>query len=70
MKNFLSVVLMAGLAAAGVSCQNQNVNDHGIFLADLDTTVRPGDNFFHFAGGGWIKANAIPAEQTRWGTTR
>jgi putative endopeptidase len=29
--------------------------------------VKPGDDFFMFANGGWIKRTAIPPEYSRWG---
>lgn len=35
--------------------------------ADLDTTVKPGDNFFMYANGGWIKNNKIPDAESGWG---
>jgi putative endopeptidase len=38
-----------------------------ILTSDLDTTVKPNEDFFHFANGGWIKKNPIPADETRWG---
>ena len=36
--------------------------------ANLDTSVKPGDDFFHYANGTWLKDNPIPADQTRWGS--
>ena len=38
-----------------------------VFAADIDTTVNPGDNFFLYANGKWIKDNPIPAEESSWG---
>ena len=38
-----------------------------ILAKNLDTTVRPGDDFFEYANGGWIKANPIPGDETGWG---
>jgi predicted metalloendopeptidase len=40
---------------------------HGIRPAFLDTTVKPDQDFFLYANGGWLKANPIPADQTTWG---
>ncbi len=39
----------------------------GIDLNNLDTNVNPGDNFFEYANGGWLKSNPIPAEYSRYG---
>lgn len=36
--------------------------------ANLDTTVSPGENFFLYANGAWLKNNPIPGDQTRWGS--
>ena len=32
-----------------------------------DTTVKPGDDFFHYAVGNWVKNNPIPASENSWG---
>src|ERR1700710_27484 len=36
--------------------------------ANMDLSVKPGDNFFEFANGNWMKQNEIPAKETRWGS--
>src|ERR1700743_3071056 len=36
--------------------------------ANMDLSVKPGDDFFEYANGTWIKQNAIPAKETRWGS--
>ena len=33
----------------------------------VDPSVKPGDDFFAYANGGWLKATAIPAGKERWG---
>ena len=35
---------------------------------NLDRTIKPGDDFYHFADGGWIAKNPIPPEYPRWGS--
>jgi len=32
-----------------------------------DTSVKPADDFFMYANGGWIKRTEIPPEESRWG---
>jgi putative endopeptidase len=39
----------------------------GINLANMDTSVRPGDNFFEFVNGAWLKSAEIPSDRSRWG---
>lgn len=34
--------------------------------AGVDTSIRPGDDFFAYANGRWLKATAIPAGRDRW----
>lgn len=36
---------------------------HGVNVASLDRTVRPGDDFFQYANGEWIKRAQIPADR-------
>ncbi|HVW97822.1 MAG TPA: M13 family metallopeptidase [Mucilaginibacter sp.] len=35
---------------------------------NMDPSVKPGDDFFEYANGNWIKNNPIPAKETRWGS--
>ncbi len=36
--------------------------------ANMDQSVKPGDNFYLYANGTWIKNNPVPSSQTRWGS--
>lgn len=40
---------------------------HGVATADMDTTIKPGDDFYHYANGGWITRMEIPADRTSIG---
>ena len=35
---------------------------------NMDTSVKPSDDFFLYADGGWIKRTEIPPEYSRWGS--
>jgi putative endopeptidase len=37
-------------------------------LANFDTSVKPGDDFYHYVNGNWIKNNPVPDAETRWGS--
>jgi len=34
----------------------------------MDTTVKPGDDFFDYANGTWMKKTVIPASESDWGS--
>lgn len=36
--------------------------------SNMDLTLKPGDNFYLYANGNWIKKNPVPASKTRWGS--
>lgn len=36
--------------------------------ANMDLSVKPGDDFYNYASGTWIKNNPVPAKETRWGS--
>jgi len=39
------------------------------FLEGIDRSVAPGDDFFAYANGTWIKNTEIPADRSSWGTS-
>jgi len=36
---------------------------HGIVIANMDRSVKPGDDFYHYANGGWLKRTEIPPDR-------
>src|SRR5215469_1166180 len=41
--------------------------DAGVDLTAMDRSVIPGNNFYGYANGSWIKRTQIPPDQSRWG---
>ncbi len=44
------------------------IQKSGIDRGNFDSSVKPGEDFFQYVNGGWIKNNPIPAEYSRWGS--
>ena len=36
--------------------------------ANMNTSVKPGDDFYQYANGGWLKTTVMPGTKTRWGS--
>ena len=65
MKHIIPVVLFAAAPmVAGAQVQLKS----GIDLTNLDNSVRPADDFFQYACGGWMKKNPLPAAYSRYGS--
>ena len=62
---FIATIATLGLCAYQLPLPVDSANDP--VFKNLDPTVKPGDNFFAYANGGWIKRNPIPAAYSSWG---
>lgn len=67
-RNSLSAAAAALLLAPVLSAQStaavtNPLPAHGISAANMDPSVKPGDNFFLYANGGWIARTQIPADR-------
>ena len=60
----LAVAALAADAQAPATAQGAA---HGVNKADMDMSVRPGDDFYQYAGGGWLKANPMKPEYSSYG---
>lgn len=65
MKHILPAVLFA---SAPLIAEAQTQLKSGIDLANLDTEVRPADNFYDYACGGWRAQHPLPAAYSRYGS--
>ena len=55
MKKMLLAMAILMAAVPGVQAQVT----HGVNRADMDLSVKPGEDFYEYAGGGWMKANPL-----------
>ena len=59
---------MVFVAACSPSVTTSSAPAKTDFLrANIDTTVDPGQDFFQYANGGWLKRNPIPNSESAWG---
>jgi putative endopeptidase len=55
------------LAQAQDVTPNTASQTHGISVPNMDPSVKPGDDFYDYANGGWIKRTEMPADRARIG---
>jgi putative endopeptidase len=68
-----SYLWLALPAVVAVGCKPKSGSDvpaRTVFFdkTGMDTTAKPGDDFFQYASGNWMKKTEIPASQTGWGS--
>ena len=63
-----TMMISMALSAITLSASAQESLKSGINLADMNTGVKAGDDFFEYACGGWMKANPLPAAYSRYGS--
>ncbi|MDH3374560.1 MAG: peptidase M13 [Gammaproteobacteria bacterium] len=54
--------------ATGVATEKSGALRSGIDISYLDASVKPGDDFFAYVNGKWVKETEMPADKSRYGT--
>ena len=67
MKRIVFVLVLAGFFVAPPVSIAQQARKF-IDPANMDLSVKPGDNFYLYANGNWIKNTPIPPSKIRWGS--
>ena len=74
MKNLLLLlVLFFGLNSTTEAQTKKTIKKiipKDVVANNVDLTAKPGDDFFQFANGGWLKAHPIPPSESSWGIGR
>lgn len=63
MKKIIPMVMMVTLPTVGMAQDGS-----GLFEKNFDRSVKPQDDFYQFATGGWQKNNPLPAAYSRFGS--
>ena len=63
MKMILPMMMLAAMPL-GVDAQNKS----GLVMENFDKSVKPADDFYQFATGGWQKNHPLPAAYSRYGS--
>jgi putative endopeptidase len=71
--NYTQIILSAGLCIFSLHASAQHDSKpvkKPVFIdkSSMDLTKNPGDDFYNYASGTWIKNNPVPAKETRWGS--
>lgn len=64
MKQILPMLMLVAAPAQGLMAQNQS----GLDMKNFDKSVRPVDDFYRYATGGWQKLHPLPAAYSRYGS--
>ena len=65
MKRILTILVLASISLMTMA---QDGLRSGLDVTDFNQTVRPGDDFYEYACGGWMKKNPLPAAYSRYGS--
>ena len=62
------VMMMMMVSSMSLTTMAQAPMKSGVDLTDLNQNVKPGDDFYDYACGGWMKKNPLPAAYSRYGS--
>src|SRR5665213_17881 len=62
-RKLYSLIVLAVISCTAFAQQAAPAKNHSIDLSWIDTSVKPGDNFYRFADGAWIKRTEIPGDR-------
>jgi len=66
LSSVLKVAAICSLGLALLAAQEAPKQDtHGISVANMDRSVTPGDNFYLYCNGDWIKRTELPPDRAR-----
>ena len=70
----LKTLCISGVIAISSCSQSTKIEETtmeqnlAIDKADMNLSVKPGENFYQYSNGGWIKNNPVPGDKTQYGS--
>ena len=65
---FIAAFVLVTLSPVAMNSQDAaKTETHGIAVDNMDPSVKPGDDFYDYANGNWIKRTEIPPDRSRIG---
>ena len=61
------LTLSTMIVSLAMTADNKPTGNKAIDPSNMDLSIKPGDDFFHYANGTWLKNNPIPAQYARYG---
>ena len=62
------IVTMMAMASVSLMTMAQTPLGSGLDVTDFDASVKPGNDFYEYACGGWMKKHPLPAAYSRYGS--
>jgi putative endopeptidase len=66
-RTLLAISLLSAFSMLVLAQDATQSATHGIAVANMDRSVKPGDDFYQYANGDWIKRTEIPPDRGRIG---
>jgi len=67
-RSLVAALALAATVPVATLAAQQPKAAAGLDLAGMDLSVKPGDNFFYYANGTWIKNTPIPPDRSSYGS--
>lgn len=64
----IKFLVLTLIFASSITMSAENKVKKGVDRANLDETITPGEDFYQYACGGWMKNNPLQAQYSRFGT--
>ncbi len=60
-------LLLASITTSSFAALKPAAKTHGLDLAGMDRSINPGDDFFAYANGHWVRTTVIPPDRSNYG---